>query len=159
MIVMILIVYDSISGNTEKMAKFIAEGASTKKRNVVMKKVTEVTDQDLIDAKVLVFGCPSYNRDLTLNMKKFFETTISKLKKKLKGKVGVAFGAYGWSGESIVLIKNNMKYLKMNILDLHQDFSGTPDDDYYITSLSDIKERSIRFGQELAKKSSHALKS
>jgi flavorubredoxin len=149
---MLLIIYDSISGNTEKMANFIAEGAQKKFSNVYVKKVNEVVEEDLVKANIIAFGCPTYNRDLTSGMKSFFETKVVKVKNKLRGKMGVAFGAYGWSGEAIKVMKDNMKYIKMKVLDIHQDFTGTPDEDFYITSLADIKEKSYNFGVELTKK-------
>ncbi len=155
---MLLIIYDSISGNTEKIAHFIAEGAQKKISDVTVKKVDEVGESDLTEADVIAFGCPTYNRDLTLGMKNFYETQVVKAKNNMKGKVGVAFGAFGWSGEAIRVMKDNMKYLKMKILDIEQDFTGTPDEDYYITSLSDIKEKSIKFGEELAKKAKSSRK-
>ena len=148
----LLILYDSISGNTERMAKFIAEGAQNKNLQVVIKKIKESSEQDLIEADAIAFGCPTYNRDLTSNTKKFFETEIAKIKKHLKGKIGAAFGSYGWSAEALELMKEMMKYLKMNVLELPQEFTGVPDEDFYITSLSDIKQRSEKFGEDLAKK-------
>ena len=94
----LLIVYDSISGNTEKLAKFIADGARKKLSNVTIKNVNEVVEQDFIEADAIAFGCPTYNRDLIPSVKKFFETKVVKVKGRLKGKVGAAFGSYGWSG-------------------------------------------------------------
>ena len=100
----LLIIYNSISGNTEKMAKFIAEGASKKLSSVTIKNVEEVVEKDLVDAEAIAFGCPTYNRDLISGMKEFFEVKLVKVKGSLRGKVGVAFGAYGWSAEAIRLM-------------------------------------------------------
>ncbi len=148
----LLIIYDSISGNTQRMTKFISEGAQKKRAHVLVKQVKDIIDDDLKSADIIAFGCPTYNRDLTSDMKYFFETNIVNVKKDLKGKVGIAFGAYGWSGEAIKIITDNMKYLRMKVINIHQDFTGTPDEDFYITSLSDIKEKSIKFGEDTIKK-------
>jgi flavorubredoxin len=137
----LLVVYDSISGNTERMAKFIMEGANRKLSKVILKNVEDVVEQDLIDADAIAFGCPTYNRGLTSGMKEFFEVKLVKVKGKLRGKMGIAFGAYGWSAEAIRLIQGSLKYLKMNVIELDQGSTGTPDEDYYITSLSDIETK------------------
>ncbi|MCW4033200.1 MAG: flavodoxin domain-containing protein [Candidatus Bathyarchaeota archaeon] len=148
----LLVVYDSISGNTERMAKFMMEGANRKLSKVILKNVEDVVEQDLIDADAIAFGCPTYNRDLTSGMKDFFEVKVAKVKGKLRGKIGIAFGAYGWSAEAIRLIQETLKYLKMNVIELDQGSTGTPDEDYYITSLSDIERITKKFGEDIATK-------
>ena len=50
-----LIVYDSYFGNTEKIAQAMAEALE----DAVIKRVTEVTPQDLEDVKYLLVGSPT----------------------------------------------------------------------------------------------------
>lgn len=146
----LLIVYDSISGNTERMAKFIAEGARKKLTDVTVKKVDEIFEKDLVEADAIAFGCPTYHRGLTSTMKSFFETRVVKVKNSLKDKVGTAFGAYGWRDDAIQLMMETLKYLNMKVLDLDQGSTGTPDEDLYIMSMSEIREKSLKFGEDLA---------
>jgi flavorubredoxin len=153
----LLIVYDSISGNTQRMANLIAQGVQKKISNVIVTRITEAAEKDFKEADAIVFGCPTYNRGLTSDMKIYFEKEVVKLKAHLKGKIGSAFGAYGWSGEAIHLIKDSMKHLGMKVLTVTQDFTGTPDEELYATSLLDMKNKSIEFGETLADQVIQAL--
>ena len=85
-------------------------------------------------------------------MKDLFEVKVAKVKGKLRGKIGIAFGAYGWSAEAIRLMQETLKYLKMNVMKLNQGSIGTPDEDYYITSLADIKEKTQKYGEDITSK-------
>jgi flavorubredoxin len=56
----------------------------------------------------VVLGAPTYHHDLIASMKTFlFEME----KADLKGKVGAAFGSYGWSGESVQMMSDTMKHI------------------------------------------------
>ena len=46
-----------------------------------------------------MFGTPTYYHDITLPIKQVMEEA-AKAGVSLKGKVGAAFGSYGWSGEA-----------------------------------------------------------
>jgi NAD(P)H dehydrogenase (quinone) len=55
--VSVLIAYHSASGNTEKMAQGVVEGAKgVTGTNVVLKRVDEVTAQDLLSADAVIVG-------------------------------------------------------------------------------------------------------
>ena len=57
----VLVIYDSRTGNTEKLARAIAEGASgVSGVDVVLKKTREVTPEDLASADAFAFGSPSH---------------------------------------------------------------------------------------------------
>ena len=57
----ILVVYDSRSGNTEKMASAIADGAREVKRvNAIAKKASQTSLEDLIGADGIIMGSPTY---------------------------------------------------------------------------------------------------
>ena len=61
----VLVVYYSETGNTEKMAKAVAEGASSVEGvESVTKKVGEVTQEDLESADGLALGSPVYMGDV-----------------------------------------------------------------------------------------------
>ena len=94
----LLILYDSQTGNTEKMAEAVAEGArSVPGVEVVLKYYTR--PEELAEADAIVFGTPTYYHDITLPIKQVMEEA-AKAGVSLKGKVGAAFGSYGWSGEA-----------------------------------------------------------
>lgn len=94
----LLILYDSQTGNTEKMAEAVAKGArSVPGVEVVLKYYAR--PEELAEANAIVFGVPTYYHDITLPIKQIMEET-AKANVILKGKVGAAFGSYGWSGEA-----------------------------------------------------------
>ena len=94
----ILIVYYSHSGNTEKMAKAIAEGARTVQGVEVELKYYE-SPEKLVNFDAVLIGAPTYHHNITNNIKSFLEE-VAFHNINLKGKIGAAFGSYGWSGEA-----------------------------------------------------------
>lgn len=89
--VKILIVYDSRSGNTEKMAQAIAEGAKqVKGANVEAKKTAEATNEDLLTADAIIMGSPTYYGLMSGKLKTFIDESV-KIHGKLEGKIGAAF--------------------------------------------------------------------
>jgi len=92
----VLVVYDSRSGNTEKMAIAVAEGARA--ASVVdIKKAVETTLQDLECANGLVLGSPTHFGTMSENMKKLIGESV-RIRKKMEGKVGAAFTSAGMLG-------------------------------------------------------------
>jgi flavodoxin I len=96
--VKLLILYDSQTGNTEKMAKAVAEGAQSVPGVEVELKYYAGSDE-LAEAAAIVFGAPTYHHEITLSVKQILEEA-AKAGIQLRGKVGAAFGSYGWSGEA-----------------------------------------------------------
>ena len=94
----LLILYDSQTSNTEKMAQAVAEGArSVSGVDVELKYYAE--PKELAEADAIAFGAPTYHHEITLPLKQILEET-AKAGAKLEGKIGAAFGSYGWSGEA-----------------------------------------------------------
>ncbi|MBX5328995.1 flavodoxin family protein [Candidatus Bathyarchaeota archaeon A05DMB-5] len=91
----ILVVYDSKSGNTEKMAFAVAEGAKEIKGVTVdVKKVDQTTVEDLLGADGIVMGSPTYYGLMSAKLKALFDESV-KVHGKLEGKVGAAFTSSG----------------------------------------------------------------
>lgn len=103
----ILVLFYSRSGNTEKMANAVVEGAKNLgKSDVELAYHIEAEDMENFDA--IILGTPTYHHDMPIDMKNLFdEAGIKNLN--LKGKVGGAFGSYGWSGEAPKLLLEIMK--------------------------------------------------
>ncbi len=103
----ILVLFYSRTGNTEKMAKAVAEGAKIKDDiNVELNYHVEPEDLSTFDA--ILVGTPTYHHEMAVEFKNLFEEAAVK-GVSLKGKVGAAFGSYGWSGEAPKLILEIMK--------------------------------------------------
>ncbi len=126
----ILIAYASRTGNTKKMAEFIAEGVRFSGNDVEIKKISEIKDEKLLEGyDAYVFGSPTYHRDMTRGMKTFL---FLGQKLDMQGKVAGAFGSYTHSGDAPAIILDTMQYVfKMNIVDLgsfklKEDVLATP---------------------------------
>lgn len=103
----ILILYYSQSGNTQKMAEAVAEGAANAGASEVeLSYHVEAGELAIFDA--ILMGAPTYHHDMPMDMKKLFEEAAVK-NINLKGKVGAAFGSYGWSGEAPKFLLEIMK--------------------------------------------------
>ncbi|MBN1244603.1 FprA family A-type flavoprotein [Candidatus Bathyarchaeota archaeon] len=103
----ILVLYYSRSGNTEKMAKAVAEGAKNA-GNPDVELNYHVDAEELANFDAVLMGAPTYHHDMPIDMKKLFEEAAAK-GIILKDKVGGAFGSYGWSGEAPKLLLEIMK--------------------------------------------------
>ena len=103
----ILVLYYSRSGNTEKMAEAVVEGAKSV-GNVDVELSYHVDMEDLSRFDAVLVGAPTYNHEIPLDMEKLFEEAAAN-GINLKGKVGAAFGSYGWSGEAPNYILEIMK--------------------------------------------------
>jgi len=113
----VLIVYDSRTGKTEKMAEFIAEGIRIGGLEAEVKKLSEVkNEKDLRGYDGYAFGCPTYHRDITNGMKTFL---FLAQKAGLANKVGGAFGSYTHSGDAPGIIFDTMEHVfQMKMTDL-----------------------------------------
>lgn len=94
--VTILVTYHSVTGNTEKMAQGVVEGAKGVPETVViLKRVGQVTARDLFSADAVVVGSPVYWSNMAGEVKTFFDNWQLKFgvfpEFKMRDKVGAAF--------------------------------------------------------------------
>jgi flavorubredoxin len=110
-----LIVYATRTGETEKIGNLIAEGIRFSGHEAKVVSVTEVKkEEDLKGFDAVVFGSPTYHGEMVQGMKTLL---FMAEKADLEGKVGGAFGAFGWSGEAPDRIFDTMKNIfKMNMV-------------------------------------------
>ena len=102
----VLILYDTRSGNTGRMARAVAEGAkSVEGVEVVLKRVAEGSGE-LAGADAVILGAPTHHTQPSRAMKRIL-SGLSNVP--LKGKVGAAFGSYGWSGEAPEIIAQALR--------------------------------------------------
>lgn len=91
----ILIVYDSKTGNTKKMALAVAVGAKQiKKVKVIVKNVEKTSLEDLCNSDGIVMGSPTYYGQMSGKLKTLIDQSV-KIHGKLEGKVGAAFTSSG----------------------------------------------------------------
>jgi len=135
-----IVIYDTAYGYTETMAKAIVAGLKDEGVDVELKKALAAKEEDLKDVDAVVLGCPTYHHDMITTVKTF----LFKMKGAgLKGKVGAAFGAYGWSGESVEMIHDTMKHIfGMDMIEPGLKMKGTE----VLTGEKECKE----FGKKIA---------
>ena len=88
------VVYWSGTGNTEAMARAVAEGMTAAGAEAVLLTPAEVAPGDLNTYGAIAFGCPSMGAEQLEESE--FEPFFSELEPFLSGKKVVLFGSYGW---------------------------------------------------------------
>lgn len=109
----VLIVYDSRSGNTEKMAHAVSEGVSEEGVDVEVKRVDEASVDELPGVDGLILGSPVYYGLPTAKIKEFIDDSV-KYHGKLDGKVGGAFASSGGThtgAETTVIALNEALFI------------------------------------------------
>jgi len=111
----ILIVYATRTGETQNIAELIGEGIRFAGHDATVASVKEIKNEaDLKGYDGYVFGSATYHGEMLQSMKTFLFLAENA---SLAGKVGGAFGAFGWSGEANDRIFNTMKHvLKMDMV-------------------------------------------
>ena len=121
----ILVLYDSHSGNTEKMALLVAEGArQVPDTDVRVRRVTEATPEDIYWCEGLALGSPTNMGLLSWSMKRFWDETMLAHWMKVDGRIGCAFSsAGGWGGgmelacQSLLTLLMNVGFLTFGVTD------------------------------------------
>jgi flavorubredoxin len=111
----VLIVYATRTGETQNIAELIGEGIRFSGHEANVISVKEIKNEaDLQGYDGYVFGSSTYHGEMLQGMKTFLFLAENA---NLAGKVGGAFGSFGWSGEANDRIFNTMKHvLKMDMV-------------------------------------------
>jgi multimeric flavodoxin WrbA len=100
----ILVVYHSQTGNTEKMARAVAEGASRiDATEVVIRRASDATLEDLLDCAGLALGTPENFGYMSGVLKDFFDRTYYSAQGKVFRKPYVVFISAGNDGSGALM--------------------------------------------------------
>ena len=88
------VIYWSQTGNTEAMAKAIAQGAEAAGAEVKLLTVSEASEADVTGSDLVAFGCPAMGAEVLEEDE--FEPFFTAVEGKLAGKKVALFGSYGW---------------------------------------------------------------
>ena len=116
----VLVIYDSRTGNTERMANAVSEGVSSVSGvKLVKHKLGErFSMKELADASAIIIGSPTNYSSVTPEIRHFLES-MDELRKSsqmdFRGKLGAGFGSYGWSGEALERITGALKILGFEV--------------------------------------------
>ena len=141
----ITIVYDTMWDGTRRMAEAIAQGIKRKDKEVAVKlfNIARSDKNDVITeifkSKVLLVGSPTINRGILSAVGGMLEEIRGLGFKKKKA---AAFGAYGWSGESVKIISEKLKESGFELLNEGIREKWNPS--------SESIENCIHFGGEVA---------
>lgn len=146
----ILIVYESKTGNTEKMATAVAEGAKQiPGTEVVLKKVDKAATDDLLKADGIIMGSPTYYGQMSGTLKAFIDET-EKIHGKLNGKVG---GAFTSSGGTACGAETTLLSILATMLIHGMVVQGNPNNKHYgAASVGAPQKKDVEICHELGKR-------
>jgi len=127
----ITIIYDTMWNGTRVMAEHIAKGIglSDKAVNVKLYNLAKTDKNDVIaevfKSKAILVGSPTINKGILTSVAAILEE-IRGLK--FKNKKAAAFGCYGWSGESVKMIAENLTTAGFDAVDEGLKVMWNPDD-------------------------------
>lgn len=121
----VLVLYDSATGNTRRMAEEVAKGAGlVPGTEVRLRSVEEATAEDLLWCDGLAVGSPTNMGILSWRMKRFWDEVAGDLWGKIDGKIACAFSSSGgWGGGaelaclSMLLVLMNFGFLVFGVTD------------------------------------------
>jgi flavorubredoxin len=140
-----VILYDTMWTATEKMALAIAEGLEKEgvKHKLFHMAVCDRSDviTEIFKAKGILIGSPTLNNGLLPTIKPILEDLKGL---RFRNKVGAAFGSYGWSGENVKLIEENIEKARIKVVQEGIKFKWQP-------TVEEL-EKCVEFGRSFAAK-------
>lgn len=88
------VVFWSSTGNTEDMAKAVAEGAKSAGAEVKIFEATGFSADKIDEFDAIAFGCPAMGDEVLEESE--FEPMFAECEDSLSGKKAALFGSYGW---------------------------------------------------------------
>lgn len=140
----ITIIYDTMWNSTRKMAEYIAKGINKLDKKVQIKIMNTSKDDktdvltEVFKSRMIIVGSPTVNNGYLHSIAGILEMIKGM---KLKNKKAAAFGSYGWSGESVKLITEELKKSGFEIINDGLKIMWTPSEEEEIEC--------IKFGEEL----------
>jgi multimeric flavodoxin WrbA len=123
----VLVVYHSQSGNTEKMANALAQGAQEAGVSVVVKRGLEAGPEDLLACDALAIGSPDYFSYMAGGMKDFFDRCYYPVQGKVTGKPCAVFGSAGGPPSKVIgTLLAMVKAFKFSLVGEPVGAGGTP---------------------------------
>ncbi len=141
----VIVVFDTMWGSTDKMARAIEEGVASEGVEVKVLKLraTDNTDivTEILDAKAVVVGSPTLNSQMFPTVS-YFLTYITGLKP--RGKLWSFFGSYGWGGGAVRGMVEMAKKAGFDVYEPSIEVKYVPDEEDY--------KKCFEFGVQIAQK-------
>jgi len=141
----ILVVYDTMWGSTEKMAKAIVDGISSEGVETMLFRLP-VSDRgdiikELLEARGILIGSSTINNGVLPTVAPFLEEMQGL---RPRNKMAAAFGSYGWGGGAAKTVEESLKKAGMEIVAPALTVNWVP-------NKSEI-QKCFEFGKEFAEK-------
>jgi len=125
----VVIVFESMWGATDKMARKISEGLSdsgveVKLFDVAVSDRTEIINE-MLEAKGFMFGSSTHDNDMLPDIAGFLEFVKGL---KAKGRLASAFGSFGWAGGAVKEIEKVIQESGIELASSGLAFKYVPDD-------------------------------
>lgn len=144
-----VIIYDSMWGSTEKMAKKLEEGLNESGIPVTLRNLKTCHISDVItniqDSKLILIGSPTLNNGMLPSVGGFL-TYLKGLKP--RNRVGFVFGSYGWGGQAVNEIKKILEELNWDIPFENVNLKYIPDEE----ELNNLKKIGKKLGEYIKNK-------
>jgi flavorubredoxin len=141
----LVIVYDTMWGSTDKMARAIAEGAISQGVEVKLLKLrasdSSEAATEILDAKAVVVGSPTLNSQMFPTLSQFL-TYITGLRP--KDKLWGFFGSYGWGSGAVRNMTETVKKAGFQVHEPGLEVKYVPDEE--------DQKKCFEFGQQIAAK-------
>jgi len=141
----ILVVYDTMWGSTEKMAKALVEGISSEGVETMLFRLpfSDRGDiiKELLEAKGILVGSSTINNSVLPTVAPFLEEMQGL---RPRNKLAAAFGSYGWGGGAVKTIEESLEKAGMEMVAPALTVKWVPDK-------KEI-QKCFEFGKEFAKK-------
>jgi len=141
----ILVVYDTMWGSTEQMAKAIVEGITSEGMEAMLFRLpfSDRGDiiKELLEAKGILVGSSTINNGVLPTVAPFLEEMQGL---RPRNKLAAAFGSYGWGGGAAKTIEENLEGAGMEIVAPALTIRWIPDKNEI--------QKCFEFGKEIAKR-------
>jgi len=145
----ILVVYDTMWGSTEKMAKAIVGGITSEGVETMLFRLpfSDRGDiiKELLEAKGILIGSSTINNGVLPTVAPFLEEMQGL---RPRNKLAAAFGSYGWGGGAVKTIEKSLEKASMEVVAPALTAKWVPDRDEI--------QKCFEFGREFAKRAKRA---
>lgn len=140
-----VIVFDTMWGSTDKMARAIGEGIASQGVEVKLLKLRATDNTNIVteitDAKAVIVGSPTLNNGMFPSLGSFL-TYIGGLRP--KGKTWCFFGSFGWGGGAVRGMIKMAKEVGFDVMEPGLELKWVP-------TAEELK-KCFEFGQQIAQK-------
>jgi len=140
-----VIVFATMYGNTEKMARAISDGLTSEGIDVKLYDLNSADwsqiVMDIFDSKAVAIGTPTFVGGVYPIVESFLPFLSIP---RPKGKMCVVFGSYGWAGTAAGKLATMLENRGLRVVGSPLEIQFSPD--------KEGRERCVKLGRELAKK-------